>query len=98
MTHSQKLKFLINSNVKNEHIVLNKLINSFYNQNTNDYIIENTDILVVFGGADRIYFEKRDKYCVLGVQHNSIDFTALIAVIEHIFSLIDRLYLDCNKH
>lgn len=93
MSHSTKLKFLINSNKNNEHIVLNKLINSFYNQNTNDYIIENTDILVIFGGCDKIFFEKRQKYCVLGVTHNSIDFTALIAVIEHIYSLVDNNFL-----
>ncbi len=93
MSHSHKLKFLINSNKNNEHIVLNKLINSFYNQNANDYIIENTDILVVLGGSSHIYFEKRDKYCVLGIPHNSIDFTALIAVIEHVYTLIDHNFL-----
>ncbi len=93
MSHSTKLKFLINSNVKNEHIVLNKLIDSFYNQNTNDYIVENTDILVVLGGSDKNFFEKRTKYCVLGVTHNSIDYTAFIAIIEHIYSLIDNHFV-----
>ena len=90
MNFSKKLKFLINSNVKNESIVLQKLIDSFYNQNDIDYNINSNDILVIIGGSTHIYFEKREKYCVLAVPHNSIDFTALIAVIEHVYSLIDN--------
>jgi hypothetical protein len=90
MNQNHKLKFLINSNYKNHHVVLDKLIQSFYHQSYKDSLITNNDILVVLGGAQRIYFEKKEKYCVLEVPHNSIDFTALIAVIEHIYTLIDH--------
>lgn len=79
------IKFLINSHIKNKDIVLNKLINSFTLNN-----IHKEDILVVFGNSDRIFFEKNNFYNILGVPHNSIDFTALIAVIEHVYSLIDN--------
>lgn len=79
------IKFLINSNIKNKDIVLPKLINSFI---LNKIVPEN--ILVVFGGCDKIFFSKEDNYSILGVTHNSIDFTALISVIEHVYSLIDN--------
>ncbi len=79
------IKFLINSNIKNKDIVLPKLINSFI---LNNILPEN--ILVVFGGCDKIYFSKEKDYYALGVTHNSIDFTALIAIVEHVYSLIDN--------
>jgi hypothetical protein len=79
------IKFLINSNIKNKDIVLPKLIDSFI---LNKIVPEN--ILVVFGGCDKIFFQKNNHYSILGVTHNSIDFTALIAVIEHVYSLIDN--------
>ncbi len=81
------LKFLINSNIKNKDIVLPKLIDSFLlNKIAPDHI------LVVFGGCDTIFFKKEQYYSILGVTHNSIDFTALIAVIEHVYSLIDNQF------
>ncbi len=79
------IKFLINSNIKNKSIVLPKLINSFILNK-----IDSSHILVVFGGCEHIFFEKCDNYNILGVTHNSIDFTALISVIEHVYSLIDN--------
>ena len=81
------LKFLINSNVKSAPIVLERLINSFYNQSLP---ITNDLILVVLGGSSNIYFKRESQYCVLGVPHNSIDFTALIGVIEHIYTFVDH--------
>ena len=90
MDYSNKIKFLINSTKKNIDVVLEKLITSFYEQNSQNFIIKNTDILVVVNDCDEISFKKCDKYCILYVKHNSIDFTALIAVIEHIYSLIDN--------
>ncbi len=80
--------FLINSNIKNKKIVLPKLINSFILNK-----IPPEKILIVFGGCDHIFFKKETHYSILGVTHNSIDFTALIAVIEHVYSLIDNDFL-----
>lgn len=79
-----KIKYVINSNQKNRHI-LNKLIDSL---RENHIVCE--DILVVFGGSSHIYIEQREHFYELGVQHNSIDFTALIGVIEHVYSLVDH--------
>jgi hypothetical protein len=79
-----KVKFLINSTLQNQPI-LSRLIHSLHKNH-----ILPEDILVVFGNSSHIYIQKNPDYYELGVTHNSIDFTALIAVIEHVYSLVDH--------
>ncbi len=71
-----KLKFLINSNTKNFELTFPKLINSFP-----DYI-SNEDILVVVGNSNKVAFTKCERFSKLEVKHNSVDYTAFIALIE----------------
>ncbi len=79
-----KVKFLINSTLQNQPI-LSRLIHSLQKNH-----IPPEDILVVFGNSSHIYIQKNVDYYELGVLHNSIDFTALIGVIEHVYSLVDH--------
>lgn len=72
-----KLKFLINSNIKNFEVTFPKLIHSFPSE------VSNQDILVVVGNSDKVKFSVCDKYCKLEVKHNSVDYTSLIAVVEN---------------
>ncbi len=78
-----KLKFLINSNTLNFEITFPKLIASFP-----DSVLAE-DILVVVGNSPHVQFTKCEKYYKLEVQHNSVDYTAFIALIEEI-GLITR--------
>ncbi len=71
-----KLKFLINSNTKNFACTFPKLIASF------PETVSNEDILVVIGNSDKVAFTKCERFCKLEVQHNSVDYTAFIALIE----------------
>ncbi len=71
-----KLKFLINSNTKNFLYTFPKLIESFPQS------VSNEDILVVVGNSDAVAFTKCERFCKLEVQHNSVDYTAFIALIE----------------
>lgn len=71
-----KLKFLINSNTKNFIYTFPKLIASFPDS------VPKEDILVVVGNSDKIAFTVCDRFCKLEVQHNSLDYTAFIALLE----------------
>lgn len=77
------LKYLINSTRKNKEIVLKRLIDSFRGK------VPAEDIVVVMGGCEEASFVKEDmgpgsgSYYALETTQNSIDFTALIAAVEH---------------
>ena len=70
------VKFLINSNTKNFIYTFPKLIDSFPDS------VPKEDILVVVGNSDKVAFTVCDRFCKLEVQHNSVDYTAFIALIE----------------
>ena len=74
--YENKLKFLINSNIKNFEVTFPKLIESFPSN------ISNYDILVVIGNSTKCDFTICEKYCKLEVKHNSVDYTALVALVE----------------
>jgi hypothetical protein len=73
---NNKLKFLINSNTKNFIYTFPRLIESFPST------IPPEDILVVVGNSDKVALTQCDRYYKLEVKHNSVDYTAFIALIE----------------
>jgi hypothetical protein len=71
-------KILINSCEKNlDNGIIDKCLHNLYNK------IQSDNILVVVGDSKELKFERREFYNILYVQHNSIDFTALISVVEN---------------
>lgn len=71
-------KILINSCEKNlDNGIIEKCLHNLYNRVNSDFI------LVVVGDSKELKFERREFYNILYVKHNSIDFTALISVVEN---------------
>ncbi len=71
-------KILINSCEKNlDNGIIDKCLHNLYDK------IKSDNILVVVGDYKELKFERREYYNILYVKHNSIDFTALISVVEN---------------
>jgi hypothetical protein len=71
-----KLRFLINSNTVNFECTFPKLLASIPES------IPKEDILVVVGNSPKVNMSVCDRFYKLEVQHNSVDYTAFIALIE----------------
>ena len=88
------MKIVINSHIKGA-IALNHLLESINYVRENNDKDKKYDIIIVIGGyysLEKYEIEKQDNITIIKCNHNSIDFTGLIALLELFFNNKDEYY------